>query len=235
MLRHAVLALPLLLLSTPAFALDTWMWGIGPRLGTQVLPGRYPAKLPKEKGGDAQSGPRIDDGIGKFQHDLMLGAEGVYYMDRYHRIGFTGGVGVGLAMGDQRRFTDWSFLLTYDYAVQGRALDVLFGGGLGAGTHGFRGADDQTLRVNTFPLRGEITGLARDDSRAYQLTLFLQYNLASRTIYTTADGDQPSVTGGIWVTSGVELAVLFGDFDPPKGTPSPVRRTPPPADDDAPQ
>lgn len=229
MFRHAVLALPLLMLATPAQAIDTWMWGIGPRVGTQVLPGRYPAKLPKLKGGDAESGPRVDEGIGQFQHDLMLGAEGVYYMDRYHRIGFTGGVGLGLAMGDQRRFSDWEFLLTYDYAVQGRALDVLFGGGIGAGTHGFSGPDDQKLRVNTFPMRAEVTGLARDNSRGYQLTLFAQYNLPSRSIYTDAAGEQPDVNGGIWVTSGVEIAVLFGDFDPPKGTPSPVRRTPPPA------
>jgi hypothetical protein len=222
-----------LLLSTPAWALDTWMWGIGPRVGTQVLPGRYPIQLPREKGGDSDSGPRADEGISKFQHDLLLGAEGFYSIDRFHRIGFTTGVGVGLAMGDGRSFTDLEFVLTYDYAVQGKALDVLFGGGLGAGTQGFSGADGQTLRVNTFPMRGEISALARDGTRGYQVTLFAQYNVPSNTVYTAADGSQPDVTGGVWVTSGIEIAVLFGDFDPPRGKPSPVHRTPP--DDPAPQ
>jgi hypothetical protein len=235
MLRTAALVVAASLMATPALALDTWMWGIGPRVGTQVLPGRYPMQLPRIKGEDKDSGPRADGGVERVQHDLMLGAKGVYYMDRYHRIGFDGGVSFGLGMGEGRRFSDGALLLTYDYAVQGRALDVLFGGGIGAGTQGFRGDDDSTLRVNNFPIRAQVTGLARDHARAYELSLFLQYNLPSRTAYTAADGSQPDVVGGFWVTTGVQIAVLFGDFDPPKGTPSPVRRTPPPLDDTAPE
>lgn len=229
---RAVLGLvPLLLCSTPAMAIDTWMWGIGPHVGTNVLPGRYPISLPKLKGGDSDSGPRADGGITKAQHDLILGAEGVYYMDRHHRIGFTTGFDVGLAMGSGNRFLDSSFILTYDYAIQGRALDVLFGGGVGFGTQSFRATDDQTLQVNTFPLRGEITGLARDNSRGYQLTLFAQMNLAGRSVYTDAAGAQPDVNGGFYLTSGLELSVLFGDFDPPTNNPSPIQRTPPSVDD----
>jgi hypothetical protein len=125
-------------------------------------------------------------------------------------------------------------ILTYDYAIQGRALDVLFGGGIGAGTMGFRGEQDQTLRVNTFPLRAEITGLARDKTRGYQLTLFAQYDIPSRTTYRLADGSEPDVGGGIWFTSGIEIAVPFGDFDPPKANASPVRRVPPSAAPEAP-
>lgn len=230
-MRAFLAAAPLLLCSTPAFAIDTWMWGVGPKLGTMVLPGRYPISLPKLKGGDSESGPRIDEGIVKAQHDLILGAEAVYYMDRHHRIGVTGNADVGLAMGSGRRFSDWAFVLTYDYAIQGRALDILFGGGIGAGTQGWAGPDGQKLRVNTFPLRGEITGLARDNTRGYQLSLFAQLNVAGSTRYLDADGNEPDVNGGFYMTSGLELSVLFGDFDPPTNNPSPIKRTPPPVDD----
>lgn len=233
-MRRFVFLLPILLCATEAHALDTWMWGIGPHIGTMVLPGRYPVRLPKLKGEDGDTGPRADEGIAPVQHDLIFGVEGVYYMDRHHRIGFTGSGNPGLALGEGRRFSDWSFLLTYDYAIQGRALDVLFGAGLGAGTQGWRGEDDQTLRVNHFPLRGEVTGLARDKTRGYQLSIFAQLNIPSSAVYTLPDGTQPDITGGVYLTSGVQISVLFGDFEPPTGNPSPVLRTPPPADDPAP-
>lgn len=222
MLRRALAVMLLSVVATPAYALDTWMWGIGPRVGTEVLPGRYPMQLPRLADAEGDTGPRADEGL-RVQHDILLGAEGVYYMDRHHRIGFTGGVGLGLAM-EGRSFSAWELELTYDYAVQGRALDVLFGGGIGAGTMGFKN-DEGTLRVNTFPLRAEVSGLARDHTRGYQLTLFVQYDLPSRSVYQVA-GEPLDVRGGFWMTSGVEIAVLFGDFDPPESGPSPVRRVP---------
>ena len=225
--RPALVALLVAATATPALALDTYMWGVGPRVGTHVLPGKYPILLPKERDGDATTGPRGDEGIARVQHDLTFGGKGVYYMDRHHRLGFDGGGQVGIALGEGKRSSTWDFLLTYDYAIEGRALDVLFGGGLGAGTTGFRGPDDQRLRMNTFPLRGQVTALARDGARGYEVTLFAQYNLPSSTTWTNAAGEQPRVGGGLWLTSGIQIAVLFGDFEPPTGTPSPVRRLPP--------
>ena len=230
-MRRLVCLLPLLLLSTPAWALDTWMWGIGPHVGTNVLPGRYPVVMPKLKGGDSDTGPRGDEGLVEVQHDIIIGVEGVYYMDRHHRIGFTGSATPGIALGSGSRFSDWSMILTYDYAIQGRALDVLFGGGLGAGTQGWSGPDGQKLRVNHFPVRAEISGLARDNSRGYQITMFTQVNLPSRTVYTNSAGETPDINGGFYATAGIELAVLFGDFTPPSSEPSPVQRGPPPVDD----
>lgn len=227
MLRTVTITLAAALFSTPALALDTYMWGIGPRVGTNVLPGRYPASMPKLAGEDSDTGPRADDGIVKVQHDLMIGGKGVYYMDNHHRVGFDAGATFGIALGPGSRSSTWDMLLTYDYAIEGRALDVLFGGGIGAGTTGFRGPDDQTLRLNTFPMRVQATGMARDSSRAYELTLFLQYNTPNSSTYTLPNGDQPNVNGGFWLTSGLQIAVMFGDFTPPTGTPSAVRRLPP--------
>lgn len=232
-MRRLVALLPLLFVAapTPAHALDTWMWGIGPHLGTMVLPGRYPVLLPRLRGEEGDTGPRGDEGIAKVQHDIIIGVEGVYYMDRHHRIGFTGSATPGIALGAPgRRFSDWNLILTYDYAIPGRALDVLFGGGIGAGTQGWRGEDDQRLRVNYFPLRSEVSALARDTSRGYQLSLFVQWNLPSNSVYTDATGATPDLTPGLYLTSGIEFAVLFGDFEPPSSDPSPVLRTPPPAE-----
>lgn len=225
--RPALFALLAVAASSPALALETYMWGLGPRVGTNVLPGKYPILLPKERGEDGTTGPRGDDGIAKVQHDLTVGGKGVYYMDRHHRIGFDGGAMFGIAMGPGRSSSTWDFLLTYDYAIEGKALDILFGGGVGGGTTGFRGPDDQRLRVNTFPIRGQITALARDNSRGYEVTIFAQYNTPSSSTYTDAAGEQPRINGGLWITSGIQIAVLFGDFSPPSGAPSPVRRLPP--------
>jgi hypothetical protein len=214
-------------LSSPAMALETYMWGIGPRIGTHVLPGNYPIAFPRERGGDGTTGPRGDQGFSKVRHDMTFGGKGVYYVEKHHRLGFDGGAMVGIAMGPGRRATTWDLLLTYEYAIEGRALDILFGGGVGAGTTGFRGEDDQRLRMNTFPMRAQIAGQARDNTRAYEVSLFLQYNLPSSTTYTNMAGEQPRVTGGFWLTSGIQLSVMFGDFTPPSSTPSPVRRLPP--------
>lgn len=226
MLRPMLLTLFAAGLTTPALALDTWMWGLGPRIGTQVLPGGYPNRLPRLADGDPDSGPRTDDGIVQMPHDLMLGGRGVYYIDRHHRIGFDGGTMIGLGMGQGRRGTTWDFLFTYDYAFQGKALDLMLGGGAGFGTTGFRGPDDQRLRVNTFPVRVQVSGMARDNTRAYELGVFAQYNTPSSTTYTLPSGDQPNVRGGIWFTTGLQISVFFGDFNPPTGTPGPVRRLP---------
>jgi hypothetical protein len=223
-MHRSLVVLLLAATATPAHALETWMWGIGPKVGTEVLPGRYPARLPRLSAEEGETGPRADQAL-RVQHDLQLGVEGVYYMDRHHRIGFTGGVGIGLAM-DGRRHSTWELILTYDYAIQGRALDVLFGGGIGAGTMGFRN-DTGRLRVNTFPVRAEVSGLARDTSRGYQLTLYAQYDLPSSSTWTLAvDDSQPDLQGGIWFTTGLEISVQFGDFEPPRAGASPVRRVP---------
>ncbi|MBW2253807.1 MAG: hypothetical protein JRI25_04330, partial [Deltaproteobacteria bacterium] len=47
MLKKAFLVAGLMMVAADAHALGPYMWGIGQRVGTMVIPGRYPLKLPE--------------------------------------------------------------------------------------------------------------------------------------------------------------------------------------------
>jgi len=77
MLRNALVVAGLLMVATDAHALDPYMWGIGPRVGTMVIPGRYPLKLPEAVDGSS---------IEKVRHDVSIGVEGAYYLHSFQRM-----------------------------------------------------------------------------------------------------------------------------------------------------
>lgn len=196
-----------LLAASPAYALDAWMWGVGPRIGTNIIPGHYPSRFPQAV--------RDVDTLQKFRGDVILGADAVYYVDKHTRA--LASVGMGLARGDTN-YTDYHLLLKYNYVIQTGAMDFLFGGGLGVGTCRFK--DDDTrelLKMPYYPFRVEGSAMIRDRSRAYQLTVFLQYAVPSSFSYYDSTGvEVPDVRGGIYATMGAEVVLYFGDFVPPK-------------------
>ncbi len=194
------------LAASPAYALDAWMWGVGPKLGTLVLPGSYPAKFNRTVTEDAA--------IERVRTDLITGVDGVYYANSSTRLGASAGLGLGAG------FTDINLLLEYNWVFQSEALDFLAGAGVGAGSMYFRGEGDSKLRVPYYPLRAEVGALIRDNSRGYQLTAFAIYNTPANQFYTTAAGvevDKQDLEGvSFWGAAGIEVAVMFGDFTPPK-------------------
>ena len=211
-----------------AHAVDYYMWGVGARIGTNILPARYPTQFPKEvtqltEACEADTSQTC--GFEKVWHDFTFGVEGVYYVNRHGRVGMIGGIGVG------KKYFDAHVLLKYDYVGQSGPLDLLIGGGLGAGTTTFRGLADEQLRVPNFPFRIETAALIRDVSRGYQVTLYGQYNLPSNHFFKDAAGEEMDVGSGIYLTAGIEFAVLFGDFLPPakrKKAPPAKKPAPPP-------
>jgi hypothetical protein len=205
-MNRALLVVFGLLVSSPAWALDTWMWGIGPKIGTNALPGGYPLAFPKAV---------VDNSLDKARFDLLFGASAYYYASQSSRLGLDlqGDFGKG--------FDEEEAILKYNWVYQGDAIDFVTGLGLGAGVmhfHDTAGADqtDAKMLVNDFPVRGEIGALVRDGTRGYQGNLFGQLGIPTRSVYTDPDGLQDNVGFGLYLMVGIEVSVLFGDFEPPR-------------------
>lgn len=201
------LALLLIGLTTaaPAWALDTYMWGVGPRIGTTVLPARYPSKFPDAVTDNEEST------LEKVGFDFMFGAHGLFYATENHRLGLLMGLDLG------KRMVDVHAIFAYDYVIPTGVVDFMFGAGIGAGHTSFRAKEtDERLRVPNFPVRVQGGILVRDRVRAYQLSIYGQYAIPSNHFYFDENGDQIDAKGGIYPTMGLELAVFFGDFTPPR-------------------
>ena len=194
-------------LSSPASAAETYMWGVGPSIGTNIIPGAYPVAFPQ----------KITD-AGEFEKvrgDVRIGLDGIYYINHFTRVGVAGGLGFGSG------YTHSELMLKYHWLQQAGALDLLVGAGAGIGSTQFRGAEEAKLIIPNYPIRAEFAALIRDNWRGYQLTIFGQYNIQARHLYTDAIGADVEVHGGFYGTVGVEIAALFGDFTPPRPVKSP--------------
>jgi hypothetical protein len=200
----------------PAQAIELHSWGIGPRIGTTIVPAAYPSLFP--------SIVEEEGLIDKVRGDFLFGAQGLMQLDEHSRLNLLLGADAG------KKFWDIHAIFTYDYLFPTGPVDFFLGGGVGVGQHMW-GSDedaDTKFRVPNFPFRAE-TGLElRDDTRAYQLQLFFQYNLPSNQFYIKEKGGDPiDLKGserrmGVYPTLGIELAVFFGDFTPSR----PNRRAP---------
>ncbi len=197
-----VLMAAALLWAPVAQAADVWMWGLGPKVGTVVLPGRMPISFPKKV--------KEDDYLEKVGGDISVGVNGVYYANSRSRLGATAGFDLG------KRFYDANFVLLYNVAVSADAVDFLFGGGVGAGYMRWGGAGESRLGVSYFPFRAETSVLVRDQWRGYQLTAFFNLDIPSSQRYLNEGGLDTEVSWMVYPTFGLELSVMFGDFTPPR-------------------
>ena len=195
-----------LLSASDAWALDPYMWGVGPKVGTVVLPGRYPAKF--------NDTIRADNGLSAVGFDLSVGFDSWYYVNGGSRLGATADVALGAG------YVDTSFLFKYNVVLQSQALDFLFGGGIGAGWMRMSGDGESRLQMPYYPMRAEVATLLRDDTRGYQITVYGEYAVPSTRSYRTVAGtdlDPKDLQGsGIWASLGLEFSVMFGDFEIPR-------------------
>jgi hypothetical protein len=199
-MRRAVGLVLALAASAPAYAVDTYMWGVGPKIGTMVLPGQFPVFFPDEV--------EADGGLDKVGGDVITGANAYYYANANSRLGVTGGLNLG------KGYFGAEALLGYDYVSSAQALDFILGGGIGAGTMTFRG--DGSLTVPYYPVRANAGALIRDGMRGYEAKIFGQFDIPARHIFENAAGAEAEASGGLYATLGLEVSVLFGDFEPPR-------------------
>ena len=201
----ALAALATVTVASEAQALEPYMWGIGPRIGTMAIPGRYPLRFPNELRDDEASE------LERVRGDVFFGVDSTYYANGHSRLGAFAGLGLG------SNFFDAHLQFEYNYVLSASAIDFLFGGGVGFGTMRFRGPGEEQLVVPYYPLRAEAAGLIRDSSRGYQLTVFGQWAVPSNHFYRDFNAiENEEVGGGLYLTVGLELAVFFGDFTPPR-------------------
>lgn len=203
----------LLSLVSPAHALDPWWWGVGPTLGTMAIPTKYPVSLPTVAQSDTDNAK-----IEKVRGDAEIGVRGVLYPGKTGRLYGNFAVGVGTA-----RFLQPELVLGYEAVIaKNQEFQLLFGGGLGVGHESYHDSDsDGVLKVNYFPLRADLTALLRDDSRAYQIGLFVTYHIAGSQEYCPAPdsadclaGNETStgIAGALYLALGAEATLYFGDF-----------------------
>ena len=192
-------------MATPGVALadsEVYLWGVGGRVGTIAIPGRYPSSFP--------GAVNDDGGFDKVKGDIILGAEGLYWADKHSRIVVD--LGAGLGSG----YSDYHLMVKYHRMEPTSALDYFYGGGIGVGTSSFTDGTQRALRVPNYPLRGEGGLMVRDNPMAYQAMLFVQVDIPGSSEYTDASGAVQEVGWGFYGQIGVELALFYGDFKPPK-------------------
>lgn len=222
--------------------LEPFMWGVGPSIGTIVVPGRYPLQFPSKINNYdfIDEGPRAGDEDGeepkrdllngeprftsmeRVRDDLRLGVEGFYGINKDHRVG----AGVGTAFG--RGYSDLWFTFNYDNViVSEQPFNVVAGIGAGFGSMKFKGSneeingfEDELLRIPYFPVRGRLQGQFRNRTTMFGLGLFGQTAVPSNTFYTDLDGNDQSIESPLnlflYLSAGLEFTVQFGDFTPPK-------------------
>ena len=226
MVRAASFILVGISLPQAAFALDPpYSWGVGPRLGTMVLPGSFPISFPNKidnydfddvEGRDVdERGNELFTSLERARGDVSFGLDGVYAINKDWRVGGYAGAGVGLGT----RFSDLHFMLRGEYVLaQTDDFVAAASGAIGVGQWVFDGAvGDEKLKIPYYPIRAGITGELLDGPRAYGLTVWGQYGVPGNHFYTDQAGNAQDVSAPLnYLAAGVELGVWFGDFTAPK-------------------
>ncbi len=232
------------MVTTEAHALEPYMWGVGGRLGTYIIPARYPVSFPTKianynfidegpRAGDEDSDdPKRDldeDGdpiyttLQKVGFQGQISVDGMYAIDAENRIGALAGFTTG------KGYSDAFFMFNYDRVLlsDDSGFDLVAGGYAGFGTMSFRGRDadgvktEEKLRVPHFPLRAHIEAQLRNKTQKYGLGLFAGTNVPSNHYFTDQFGQEVDDVGSpfnlaLYVYAGLEASVQFGDFTPPK-------------------
>ena len=218
---------------------DANMWGVGAKLGTTVLPGRFPLAYPSkisnynfiEEGPQAgnenadepnrdldENGDPIYSTLERVRWDGQLSFDGFYGIDRWNRIGAMAGFGAGTG------YSDIYFMLHYDRVLVSESdIDVLAGGYLGFGQMGFKDPNDgpERLRVPHFPVRARLMAQLRAKTTAYGLGIYGGTNIPSNHFYTDLNGTERDDVASpfnlfLYMHAGIEFSFQYGDFTPPK-------------------
>ena len=214
---------------------STGEWGVGLRIGTMLIPGRYPALFPDKIGGydfveegptagdpgsdepdrdlDPETGEPLFSSLEKVGPDLRLAAESFYGFDDANRVG----LGAGGAFGKQ--YSELWFTVGYARVLHAKnALNLVGGAETGFGSLRLKGTDeDETLRVPYFPIHLTFGAeLLNAGNQTYGLGLLLGTKVPSRHDYTDLEGQEQQVKSAVnfanYFFLGIEAKALFGRF-----------------------
>lgn len=209
-----------------------YMWGIGPEVGTIILPFQHPVAFPKIVTGTDADGDSVKERLGgdsdsfdKTGGDILLGGKGLLYVNKKNR--FEGQVGFGLGSGDYR-----SAEATIEYELvplSENGVEGFVGAGLGLGSmrwstlcpNDLENTCDEVenpgeLHFSTLLLRGSAGVMFRQPTRSYEVSAFFHYVVAGNNRFT-AEGATTDIdaSGGFYPYLGLAGTVYFGDFKPP--------------------
>jgi hypothetical protein len=194
---------------TPATALADDaedLWAVGVRLGTSVIPGRYPATFPNDIDEDTTTLERVGG-------DLRIGIDAFYGIDTKNRVG--GGVGTGFGT----RFNDLWFTFGYGRVfVLENNFELVGHLESGYGSMTFEGTDeDERLRVPYFPIRARLMADLLNESQLYGFGLTVGGAVPSRHVYTDPNGDEQEVKSAVsfgnYFFVGLEVQAMFGNVE----------------------
>ncbi len=206
----------LLFLAAPAQAVEFRWWGVGPTVGTMIFPVEYPIAFPVmivdtgEIGGDPLVAP--------VKGDLQVGIRGVVYTVKSLRLWAHPLIGGNFSTWGMQELT-----LGFDgLFIKDGELQFMGGVGVGVGHERFSATDDfPQFDVSYFPIRGELAGLWRDRTRAYELSIYGTWHIAGESRRFDDADDAKGRDGsdfktgndlGLYVGLGVEASVYFGNF-----------------------
>lgn len=187
--------------TSPAIASDGGkMWGVGARIGTLAWPSAYPSKWPNEVPDDTN--------LTEARGDFLLGAGGLYYLNKSQRMGLNGTLDLGTG------FRDANLMLKYGAIKDFDALDWVIGGGLGIGRTTWSAPEgDEALVISNYPLRLETGLMMRQKTWAVEALVFGQYALPGAKTYTRANGTEVDAGNwGFYWQLGLEVGFYYGDF-----------------------
>lgn len=214
----AALALAGLLFAPEALAIDEpYMWGVGPRVGTMVIPGKYPITFPdkvdnfnfldagpnsgcttQEAGTDGNGNELCDnekrdvddDGVPQYHSLEQVRSDlnlGGDFVFYLNRDIRVGAMGYA-AFG--KRYFDIAVMPKVDKILLEDQIDVYAGGGIGFGFQRWGGATGaEKLKMPYFPVRVNVGALARTPSAAFQLGIYGQSSVPGNQTYVSAQGD----------------------------------------------
>lgn len=220
----------LLALSAPAQADSPYMWGIGPEVGTIVLPFQHPVAFPSltvDNDGDGKKDD-LGDSLEKTAGDALIGVKGALYINESNRLVAQGGFGLG--SGGYR-----SSEITFEYQtlpISGNGVEAFAGAGLGFGNmHWTTNCDNDsegvssactipnpgTYSMSTLLIRGEVGALWRNKTQAYELSFWGTLVFGGNRNFVAQDTTAELDVSGLGTAPYLGLAgtVYFGDFKPP--------------------
>lgn len=210
-----------------------YMWGVGPEVGSIILPFQHPILWPRTVVGTDADGEEVKERLGgdsdsfdKTGGDILFGGKGALYLNKSNR--FIGQIGFGLGGGNYRSAegtAEYQFL-----PLSENGVDAFVGAGLGLGSMHWAtlcpndletSCPDQVenpgeLKFSTLLLRGSAGVMFRQPTRSYELSVFAHYVIAGNTRFTPqgSETDQDASLG-LYPYLGLAGTIYFGDFKPP--------------------
>lgn len=225
-----LLLLASLTLSQAAEAGKLYMWGVGPYMGSNLLPGQYPLTNPKvkdweEKQQDAEisqyageNGYLSEEIFVPVRGDFQMGARAMAYINKDFRIAMRMGGGFGSNYRNGQITVELDKMLFAD-----NGFSAFFGGGIGGGRQTFKSdTDGAEVKSGMYIPRVQLGGQYKINKKgAIELDVYAQLPVSPNQVLVTDGGTEVPVGIGLnpfqYLQGGVELTGYFGDFAAKEG------------------